>query len=721
MSKFITSIDQGVGRLTALVPPLETIMRDKGDDFVSDDAALFVVSSESITDAKFEDIRTEYNGLVADLESLAKDNDIELTQAQLDAGAIIAMSSKNPVNYHNLATDVNGGNFSKNAVVIEPPIDGDYGSIDYRTEIGTEAFDERDLRKQIATSTVFNIAAAKQEEFSETFYPTVVLTPDQAGLEMTINPIMVHQEVRRKGTGEVTDFDKKNLIHATADHTILESRATDIVPYFNPNDSNKDKFVDTDLLEPRDVDIDGIPVRTSALAMGVGFDLLGLSQAPGILNGEILDSTDSLDSRIGLRNIYLHVMSGQDDKTIDSLVIFNTYNLPRSLFNKSSEGMGYEMELNFRTDAVSLHSLTKDKSGSLLVDSVPGLEKYSLQFKCAINGTANVETGMVEIHTTKLSVESIFDSDGTLVSESDPGYVDAFKDVDYEVVGYDLEASRTNTNLRTRGLILDVDSITEAHKVGLGAPISVPAPVSSSGRTGVDLKALISATRTKTGNIGITSLLNFVSRMKSYSHAIEKGEPVRAVEGIGRHLIKPVFIEKTIDLKEIVDSERSSDKAEDIRSAIVEVLRYSAYRMVVDSNYREAIDFDTGGGNTMPKLIIGTDPITARYIIEFGDDRTMSESFKDFKIVTTTDTRMKDKIIMTFTRDTKGADPLSFGVHLYVPELTSTVQVTRNGSTTKENQVQPRDIHVNNLPIVALVNVENLAEVIETKVPLVTV
>ena len=717
MSKLSRSPANDTGRLTSMMGPMETIIRDRGSDLVSDDAASFVISSESISDVQYANIKTEFDGIAAEINGIAEEYDITLTPQQKEAGTIVAMASKNPMEYHNLAVGFEKKDFGPNVNVVDAIVDGEHGAIDYRTEVGVEAFDERDLRNQIAASTVYNIAAAKQEDFGETFYPTIVLTPDQVGLELTIMATMVHKEIRRKGTGEVTDFDKKNLIEATADHTILESYATKIIPYFNPNGTNSDKFVDEKLLPPREIEVDGVPVRTSALAMGVSMDLLGLSQGPGILNGEVLDSTDSLDSRIGLSNLYLTVGKG-DDVVV---VVFNVLNLPRSLYNKSTEGMGYEMELNFRTDAVALHSGTKDKDGANVADTITGLESYKLAFRCVLTGSANVETGYLDVHTTKLMVDSVFDSDGNKIATSDPGYIAAFDGVEYELVGYDVDAARTNTNLRTRGMILDTDTITEAYKVGLGAPISVPAPVSSSGRTGVDLKSLIAAVRTRTSNNAVTALLNFVSRMRLYSQSLNNDDPVRAVEGIARHLILPVFIEQTLDLREIVDSESSSDKAEDIRAAIVEVLRYAAYRMVVDSNYQTAIDFDTGGAGKTPKLLIGTDPVTARYIIEFGDDRTMADTFKDFKITTTTDIRMIDKIIMSFTRDGADADPLSFGSHVYVPELTSTVQVTRNGSTTKENQVQPRDVHINHLPIVAVIHVVGLKEIIESKVPLVTV
>lgn len=717
MSKLSNNANGINGSLISMVTPLETIIRDKGDDLVSEDATSYIVSSENVSDVKYEDIRTEFNGLTADLNSLAEEYNIELTPQQREAGAIIEMASNNPIQYHTLATGFEGREFTSGAIVIDPIIDGEYGGIDYRTEVGIEAFDERDLRNQIAASTVYNIAAAKQEDFGECFYPTVVLTPDQVGLELTVTPTMVHREIRRSSTGEVTDFDKKNLIEAIADSTILESLATKIVPYYNPNGSNKDKFVDAELVPPRTVSIDGVDVNTSALAINVNMDLLGLSQAPGILNGELMDSTDSLDSRLGIKNLYLHITSGDEN----SVVVFNVLNLPRSLFNKSSEGMGYEMELNFRTNAVSLNETTKDIHNADVSAAINGLKNYRLVFKTVLTGSANVETGSLEIHNTKLMVESVYSLDGVSISLDDPAYVEAFDGVEYEIIGYDVDAARTNTNLRTRGLILDTDTITEAYKVGLGSPISVPAPVSSTGRTGVDLKSLIAAVRTRTSNNAVTSLLNFISRMRSYSRALEKGEPQRAVEGIARHLVLPVFIEQDLVLSDVVDSERSSDKAEDIRAAIVEVLRYSAYRMVVDSNYQTALDFDTGGAKAMPKLLIGTDPVTARYIIEFGDDRTMADTFKDFKITTTTDVRMKDIIVMSFTREGMEADPLSFGSHVYVPELTSTVQVTRNGSTTKENQVQPRDVHINHLPIVAVIHVKGLKDLIETKVPLMTI
>ena len=53
-------------------------------------------------------------------------------------------------------------------------------------------------------------------------------------------------------------------------------------------------------------------------------------------------------------------------------------------------------------------------------------------------------------------------------------------------------------------------------------------------------------------------------------------------------------------------------------------------------------------------------------------------------------------------------DALGFGTHFYMPELTSTAQVSRDNATTKETQVQPRDLHVPHLPVLGVINVSNI-------------
>ncbi len=713
MSKYKQTGGPIDGDYESIVNPLDIIITERGDQFVSPDASKSLISNEGFSGPIVDDIRLEFNSLSSELEAIAQESQITLTDSQKEAGAIIAMASKDPMAYHNAAISTEGGEFDRDVIETQLNNNGDYGFIDVRENAALESFDERDLKSTIAASAVYNIAAAKQDEFAEAFYPTTVITPDQVGLSMKVRYTVVHSEVRHSLSGEETDFNKKNLIDAFVDHKILESKCTKVVPYLAPDDSNKQYFVDQALLAPRTVDLDGVSIPTSALATGTVMDILGLSQAPGVLNGDVMDSTDSLDSRLSLSQVYLKVSNDSATK----LVAFNVNNLARTAFNKSVEGKSNEMELNFRTNAFSIRNSTADISGTLVMSAFGDLSNYQIQFSNVITGTANLETGALGVFSANMSISGVWDKTGAnKIAVDDPAFVAACAGVTFEIIGYDIDAYRTNTNLRTRGLLLDTTSFSEGYKVRLGAPISVPAPVNSAGRTGVDIKALIAAVRTRTCGNAITALLNFISRMKVYGTAIDANEPPPAVEGIGRFLVKPTYRERTLDLLKVVDSERSSDKAEDIRSALVEVIRHEIFHMIVDSNYQIAINFDTGNTDTMPKVIIGTDPILERYIIEFGDERTLANGINDFKIVTTHDKRMKNLIVMAFTRDGRESDPLSFGTHVYMPELTTTVQVTRNGSTVKENQVQPRDLHVNNLPIIGVIKVKNLEQIINDKV-----
>ena len=86
----------------------------------------------------------------------------------------------------------------------------------------------------------------------------------------------------------------------------------------------------------------------------------------------------------------------------------------------------------------------------------------------------------------------------------------------------------------------------------------------------------------------------------------------------------------------------------------------------------------------------------------------------------TQDVRMNDTIVMTLKREGQtGPDPLSYGLHAWIPELASVVNVNRKGATVKELMVQPRNRHIHCLPVMAILKVKNLQQVLGKKVDLV--
>ncbi|MNX83391.1 hypothetical protein D3C86_1151530 [compost metagenome] len=80
--------------------------------------------------------------------------------------------------------------------------------------------------------------------------------------------------------------------------------------------------------------------------------------------------------------------------------------------------------------------------------------------------------------------------------------------------------------------------------------------------------------------------------------------------------------------------------------------------------------------------------------------------------MTTVDQRIRHTIFWTFKRASEGLDPLNCGTHLWIPELISHVNVSRDETQIREAMVQPRNRHINHLPILGKINVIGLNEVL---------
>jgi hypothetical protein len=170
----------------------------------------------------------------------------------------------------------------------------------------------------------------------------------------------------------------------------------------------------------------------------------------------------------------------------------------------------------------------------------------------------------------------------------------------------------------------------------------------------------------------------------------------------------------------IVDSLTSTSRVEDLQNAIINKIRDHAYRLYRDSEYKAAADALNGGISPVPTVIIGTDPVLARYLTVTGDLRTLGGQF-DVRIVSTLDHRVSGKIFITFgvfdeNRNVE-PNPLNFGNMAWSPELTLVLPISRDGQISREIAVSPRFLHVSHLPIMAVLTVENVPDVLN-KVPL---
>ena len=700
------------------VQKISTSMNNAGDGFASARDTANIVSLESLDPSTQGQV---VNKILSLETTLGEDLDIGLEafstatpkgmrarKLALSAGVVAAMAAGNPLAYAKRAISMEGNTPAGVSLV-----DVDFGDTDYRTKPALEAFDEKELQNYMPYSIAFNVFASRQDEFTEKFYPTTVLPPDQPGIDMTLQRVLVFSEKRHPTTGAQMDFKKRNLIDAAVDPSVLADESTRLVPYRNPDDSTAANFIAEASHGGSLVRIGDVDVPTAPLAFGRTIGLIGLSQYGPLLGNGTYDNHDALDSRIAIDAIYLIPADGE------LAVKLPTDGLPRSTFQKSPEGNGRDMLLNFPVKGLVINAQTRNISGAV-VDEFAAVtsNNWTVRLNVLLTGTANLELGNVMVGALALEVASIQLPDGTMVSTT-AGAGATFKAAVEAMVlgGYDPRANRTNSNRRTRGLLLDTTYEVERYIVPLGAPISVAKPPVDSNDAS-DIKALIAAARQRNSNMGVGKLFRYADQLERYVKGPKIAGEVPNVEGIARYAVTPFFERHPLDMEIALNSIETHKRAEDVSWVLINAIRDVAYRMYRDSRIQSVMDQLTGGSGELPSLIVGTDPVLVRHLMLAGDTRTFGTVFDGAEVVVSQDYRVRNKIILTFGRkNSDGPDALSFGCHAWMPELVGTLQVNRNGSTIRETMVQPRNLHFNNLPVMAIIDVSKLTEVLVDKTP----
>ena len=606
--------------------------------------------------------------------------------------------------YHGQAT-------SEPGVTLVDSMGGDAPTgMDYRGTVAMEAFNEKELRDHLPYSILFNIFASRQDDFSEMFFPTTVVPPDQAGLDITVARMQVFNEFRHAASGNKADFGKKNLIDAAIDHTILADEHTRLVPVVLQDNSNADKFVGSGVVAPFNVKVGNYDVPTAPLKLDQEVDLIGISQFQPLLGAGIIDHSDDVDARVSLENLYLAVGAGKG-------VSFPVSRLARSSFNKSVEGNSREMNLQFANTDLVIDKDTRAVDGSVITAfAAIASGSYTVRLSINVSGTLNVEFGNVKVWAAGVAVASIQDTNGNSIPTGSGAGATIVSDLaTLKIVGYTLKANRTNANMRTRGHLLDSVYETARYTIPLGSPLSITSPVASDGgRDAANQKALIAAARTRNSNNAVTAIFAIADQLRESTKGpkLPAGQ-VSGVGGMGRFLIDAFFEEHELDLPSSINSIKSQDRATDISATMVNAVRDIAYRMYQSTKIQPAIDALTGTAGEAPVLLVGTDQVLIRHLLVNGDSRTFGTVFDKAVVKASTDRRMWGKIVISMSRaNAEGPDPLTFGSHGWMSELIGTMPISRNGATTKEATVQPRTLHINNMPVLAIITVKGLTKVL---------
>lgn len=693
------------------------------------------LAMESYSDHDIQALNTATDTLATSLESIARNLNLSIenysptekrdsayvsfankyTQAQLDAAVVAGTLVGDIPSF--LGRKIDPVTVSTETMRVVNPVMGDDASF---VRPAMEAYDERENRNAAAYSIAYNMEAARQDEFGETFFPTIVVSPDNIGFSITVRLMVVMNDLFRKVTGELDNFNRINIIRAIADYTVLKNEMTRIVPVYREGGATVDSSANfSTAVGHSAILLEGESIESGPLLFGRKMNLLGLSQTDTLLNNGTMDVTDAIDPAIKLENIYatFSVPDGQD--TIIDVLGFSVENLPLSTFTYSVQNNYRIMSLNFETTSILItkDTLQEDKSALVALEPIKTGD-LAVRLEVVISGSIDVQKGDTALYANRIAVHSITDNTTgavlDLTAPANAAIVALFARMSLD--SFTVKAYRTNSNRRQRGQLIDTTYYTELYNVPLRSPITAihPETQDRQGDAG-DLASLITATRIRTSNAAVTALLNGANLLSSYVNAKDSNNAIPDILGAGRWYVLPKYYEETIDMREVVDSLTSTNRPEDVQNAIVNKIRDAAYRLYTDSEYKAADDALNGGIARVPTVIIGTDPTLARYLNVTGDLRTLGGMF-DVRIVPTLDYRMRGKIVFSFgvfdeNRNVE-PNPLNFGSMAWSSEVVVNLPISRNGQISRELSVSPRFMHIQNLPIMGVLNITHLEDVL---------
>lgn len=649
----------------------------------------------------------------------------QMTDAQLAAASMVALAMRDPKSAYEYATAANSTDVAAatGVRVIEPSSNPAFGYSTESRKVSLEAFDARNLEELRAFNVMFAFSAAIQDELAEAFFRTVTLSPDSTGLEVSIRRTMVQKEIRHPMTGEVVDWEQRNLLDAVTDTSILINEATRIYPrVIVGNAKSEQHFVDAAIIAPYlALANGGAKITTAPLKAGVKVNLIGA----GIndrTNGQP-DQTDAIDHAVKVESLYFRIKTAAGT----SVVKFNTKQFARNGFLKSFEGRDRRISLDFSTHGLLLTAETKDvltkaPATALQFLGAAPYENVQLNLETHVTGEGNLQFGWVKVNASAAEVAGARIVNG-------PHDYDAITDevtladikeqfLEIEFLGYDVKAYYANTNKRYLGLLIDSVEERVRYVVPLSPPISVQTPITGTS-TATEMAGPMNAQRIVNSINAVTKLIDTRDTLREIVGQIGYGTPTDAapeIEGFGRLMVRPYLFDDTLNIANVVTSTSSATRLQDVQAAIVNKLRFAITSAYTESRYQPALDSINGTAGARPKVVVGTDPTIASYIMVNGDPRILGLGFET-QVTVSYDVRMRGKIAASFVRaNVSDVDVLSFGNFAYIPELVTQAQLNFNGATTNVTQVQNRNLHVVFLPVMVWIEVEGLEQAASDRV-----
>lgn len=700
-----------------------------GGTLVNSDHARKVLSMEGFANPGDSSVfATTFNDIGAQLAVIAKEYFSEsqidtttykaITQVSLESAkyaSVISAAPRAHVDFHGFDTLKN-----YNGVDILRPSGA---GMDYFTDrsLSMEAFDNTPVRQVTEWTTTYALGAVRQNAFAQAFWLPLAVSPEEPGLLATIRARYVQPDIKRNIKGLGGAWDRKPLIHALVDSSILHDDQTDVIPVFRDGGANDTTalFVDADLVEPQTVVYEGVNVTTSYLKFGAQIDdLIGLGSVDALIANGLLTAQDNLDTSVQVRTMLV--------KFGDDIIEFNVEHYTGSNFNYSLVGNNRLMVGSMNLDRLLINERTKTLAGGNLATlAAIAAGNYQVRVGIRASGEFNLETsaGYVDAPKTSLRVTGITTKDDPktqLSLTAGPGLAIANLIAAGEPLGYKLSARRINTDRRNRGQIIDTMEWRKYYSIPLRSPITAVRSISAADQGDADLiQTLLETTFVRASTDAVKALFRVFDALLSTIATGATHEINPDFMGMASRLVTPYAAEYELDALKIVDSLTSTDRTVDIQAAFMGVLRDKAYDVMIRTNYLVALSSVYGGQDVKPTMLLGTDPRIAAYLNIPGESRLMGPDMAHH-VVSSTLLEMRDTIFMTFADYSESSqgryNAMHFGHFVVKPEVVTNAQISRGQQTMRELTVMPSYIHIPNLPILIKFTVKNLDAILKKNV-----
>lgn len=604
----------------------------------------------------------------------------------------------------------NGGGVGGERVV-HMTLSGGYGDIPLQDAAGLERFNNASFDKFKDETLYLNYHAAKANAFSELYFPTVQVGADLNGLTLSLRRDVVQGKWCNPMTGEMFDLGKTHLIEALRYSDMLSSSHNKLVPQVRTVEDEQ-YFIDKNIYAPHEIELDGKKFITAPLKPSENeFNLLGISRAPGEMSsGNAYTSDDMVDPNLRLKTIYLNIN--------DKLVPVNVLQMLHSVFTRGAKiGSDSRMSLMFKHDQVTLSTDAVDVAQA----EVPELKALKdagiaiVTFKTFITGTFHHETSNIIVKPAGIVFTGAYRPDQRDVNQANDPLIKPLLDaLTATFDGYDLDGTLSNKNIRIQGTLLDNERIEYTVPMLYGSPVSARRPIDKEDTTD-EVRTLVAGRTIRTDNNAVKFLLNGLDRLHEFCKSGAKLASPFDLGSPGAFYVQPWVEYYECDLKDLIGSEKSSERADDINAGLIDLLADAATRMITESVYLPTKRSYYNNPNAKVKWGLGTTPQIARHLIMW-DNRKLGGQDADMDPVpvvrTTEDIKMEDTIILVpiSENENSGYDAFAFGARFAQPSIVTEVNITQGGETFKLLQTIPVETFLINMPLAYKLTVRGLSE-----------